>query len=160
MSQQTNTTAQTIGQTIRNLLLEEVFHRDWLYAWLVETDYKHWEDEEDYIRTHGGVDALLRLAGMLGLSEEMKGAEGEGGRNLRAHMLDRQEHGPARLRQLNEQLESIESEVPLDDYKRDSVQRDKRDYSRLRKEKASIEDDLKIAERAIRHIDGEDIDRG
>lgn len=151
------TPEQTTGQAIRSAVVREASRRDWLYVGLVETDFKNWDDEQDQIRADGAVDALLDLARQLGLQEQVRGAEEQGRRELREHMVHRKRHGPARLEQLKVEIERIEREVPLHEYKRDSKERERRSYYKMRKEKLSIEGDLEIADLTIRYLDGEDI---
>lgn len=151
---------KTTAEAIRNAVVAEVSRRDWLYVGLVDTEWKHHEDEEQYLRASGAVDALLDLARKLGLSEELSGAEAEGRQRLREHMQDRTGNGPARLEEVRARLEQIEQEVPIQEYPRDSEERAARGYYELRREKLAIEDDLEIAEMVIRYLDGEDIELG
>ena len=151
---------KTTADHIRETVVAGVSRREWLYVGLVDTDWKHWEDEEQYIRADGAVDALLDLAGKLGLSQELSGAEAEGRNRLREHMLDRKENGPARLEEVRARIERIEREVPMREYPRDSAEREARGYYKLRTEKLAIEGDLEIADLTIRHLDGEDIESG
>lgn len=157
MKQQSN---KSLAEDIREAVVEEVSRKEWLYVGLVDTDFRHWEDEEQYIRAGGAVDALLDLARKQKLSEELSGAEAEGCKRLRAHMLDRKDNGPARLREVKEQLARIETEVPMQEYGRDSREREKQGYYDLRAEKLSIEGDLEIADLTISYLDGEDIEAG
>lgn len=153
-------TTRTMGQTIRSAVVREASRRTWLYVGLVDTDWRNWEDERECIRAGGAVDALMELARERGFSEDVQGAEAEGKQRLREHMLDRQHNGPARLEELEAQIETIEREVPMEEYKRDSAEREDRGYYGMRTEKLSIEGDLEIAELTIRHLDGEDIELG
>lgn len=145
---------------IREAVVAEVSRREWLYVGLVDTDFKHFEDEQEYIRADGAVDALLDLARKLGLSQELSGAEAEGRTRLREHMLDRKENGPARLKEVRAHIEKIEREVPMHEYPRDSAVREACGYYELRTEKLTIEGDLEIADLTIRYLDGEDIETG
>lgn len=151
---------KTTADHIREAVVAEVSRREWLYVGLVDTDWKHWEDEEQYIRADGAVDALLDLARKLGLSEELSGAEAEGSNRLLEYMLDRKENGPARLEEVRARIERIEREVPMREYPRDSTEREARGYYELRTEKLAIEGDLEIADLTIRYLDGEDIEAG
>lgn len=153
-------TTPSTGEEIRSAVVQETSRKDWLYVGLVETDFKNWEDEEQYIRAGGAIDALLDLARRCGLSEEVRGAGKEGEQKLREHMLHRQAHGPARLEVLEEEIEQIEREVPLREYRRDSAERERRGYYEKRTEKLAIEGDLEIAGLTISYLDGEDIEFG
>lgn len=148
---------KTLEQTIRDEIVEETFRREWLYVGLVDTDFKHWDDEQEYIRAGGAVDALLDLARRQGLEEDVRGAEKEGCERLREHMLHRQHEGPSRLEELKREISRIEDEVPMHEFSRDSAEREKRGYYELRTEKLAIECDLEIADLTMRYLDGEDI---
>lgn len=151
---------KTTADTVREAVVDEASRRDWLYVGLVDTDFKHFEDEQQYIRADGAVDTLLELARKLGLSDELHGAEAEGKNRLREHMTDRKQNGPARLEEVREHIEKIEREVPMREYPRDSKEREARGYYELRTEKLAIEGDLQIADLTIRYLDGEDIEPG
>jgi hypothetical protein len=150
----------TLEQTIRGEIVEETFRREWLYIGLVDTDFKHWDDEEQYIRASGAVDALLELARRLGLVEKVADAEGEGRERLRRHMRDRQENGPTRLLELHKEMARIEAEVPRPlrycDHTRVD-ERSSRGYYELNNEQLAIRDDLAVADLTFRYLDGEDI---
>lgn len=152
--------SKSLDEDIREAVVAEVSRREWLYVGLVDTDFKHFEDEEQYIRADGAVDALLELAHKQGLSNELSGAEAEGKQRLRDHMLDRKENGPARLMEVRAHLGRIEHEVPMHEYHRDSAEREARGYYELRTEKLAIEGDLEIADLALSYLDGEDIEGG
>lgn len=154
---QTPQAPHTLKQTIRDEIVEETFRREWLYVGLVDTDFKSWDDEQEYLRAGGAVDALLQLARKQGLEEDVRGAEKEGCGRLREHMLGRQYDGPSRLEELKREISCIEQEVPMNEYGPDSAERERRGYYELRTEKLAIEGDLEIAELAIRYLDGEDI---
>lgn len=157
---QTSQAPETFGQTLREEIIEETFRCEWLYVGLVDTDFKHREDEEQYIRAGGAVDALLELARRQGLAEETAGAEGEGRERLRRHMLDRKENGPARLQEIQEEMARIEAEVPLSGERLDHTctdQRRSRGYYDLTNERLAIRDDLELVDLAFRYLDGEDI---
>lgn len=157
---QTKWSDKMTADTIREAVVEEVSRRDWLYVSLVNTEWKHFEDEQAYLRADGAVDALLDLANRLGFVEEMSGAEAEGRHHLREHMLDRRENGPTRLEEVSARMQEIEREVPMHEYRRDSAERESRGYYELFSEKLAIEGDLEIADITVRHLDGEDIEPG
>lgn len=148
---------QTLGQTIRDEIVEEIFRREWLYVGLVDTDFKHWDDEQEYIRAGGAVDVLLELARRLGLAEESNGAEGEGRERLRRHMLDRKKNGPARLREIGAEMARIDAELPPSDHREDYEERGRRGYYEMNNERLAVEGDLHLAELTFRYLDGEDI---
>ena len=157
MAQQAN---KTTADHIRDAVVAEVSRREWLYVGLVDTDFKHFDDEQEYIRAGGAVDALLDLARKRGLSDELSGAETEGRERLRAHMQDRKENGPARLEEVRARIERIERDVPMHEYPRDSAEREARGYYELRREKLAIEGDLQIVDLTLSYLDGEDIEGG
>lgn len=154
---------ETIGQQIRSVMIQEFYRKDWLYVDLVNTDWENREEEEDYFRCDGAVDVLMEFARLRGLEDEVIGdlhPEEAGKQRLRQHMLDRQHNGPARLEELESQIQRIQREVPMNDYTRDRAERVERGYYRLCDEKHDIEGDLEITELALRYIDGEDIEPG
>lgn len=157
---QTQWTEKMTADTIREAIIAEVFHRDRLYVSLLNTEWKHFEDEQQYLRADGAVDTLLDLARKLGLSRVLSGAEAEGRQKLREYMQDRRKNGPGRLEQIRARLEQIEYEVPMEEYLRDSNERAARGYYELRSEKLLIVGDLEIAEMTIRYLDGDDIELG
>lgn len=151
---------KTTADEIREAVVSEICRKEWLYVGLVDTDWRHHEDEEEYLRAGGAVDALLDLARKRGLAEELSGAEAEGRQKLREHMIDRRDNGPSRLQMIEGYLDKIECEVPLNNYRRDAKERERRGYYALRSEKLAIEGDLEIADLALRYLSGEDIESG
>lgn len=156
-SSQSPENPESFGQVLRKQIIEETFQREWLYVGLVDTDFKNREDEEQYIRAGGAVDALLELARRQELADEAEGSEAEGHERLRKHMQDRTEKGPARLEKIQEEMARIDAEIPLNGCREAHTERSRRGYYDLNYERLCIEGDLEIADLAFRYLDGEDI---
>lgn len=157
-NQQTQTTAQSgshlTAAKVREQIIENSSRKTWLYVWGVVTDWKHWEDEQEHLRADGALEALEHLAATLGLAEQVTGAAEEGRRRLRKQTEHCKKHGPARLAEIEEGLRNMMSVGPVD------TPYDPTAYSGLHREKAELDDSIRIADDLLNYLDGEDIESG
>lgn len=143
---------EKIREKVREQIIENTYNKTWLYVCLVAEDWKHFEDEQEYIRADGALEALDDLARSLGLADQVASAAAEGRRRLRERAQHAQDHGPARWEEIKDSLHSMMYPGPGD------KPYEPHEYSSLHRERARLDDDMKIAPSLIRYLDGEDIE--
>lgn len=137
---------------IREQIIENTYNKSWLYVWGVVTDWKHWEDEQAHLRTEGAIDALAYLAGTLDIGVIVEPASKDGKALLRENALDWQENGPARIEQLEAEIQTLRSRSHL------LTKEEGLRLANLSQQRSELTDDVRIAAEIIRYLDNEDIE--